>query len=53
VRALYTGWYREVSEGLPTVKNGQVTVSDRPGLGIELLPGLEKRPDARVRVSKL
>ena len=53
VRALYTGWYREVSEGLPVVANGQVTVSNRPGLGIELLPGLEKRADASVRVSKL
>lgn len=53
VRALYTGWYREVSEGLPVVANGQVTVSDRPGLGIELLPGLEKRADASVRVSKV
>jgi L-alanine-DL-glutamate epimerase-like enolase superfamily enzyme len=53
VRALYTGWYREVSEGLPVVAKGQVTVSGRPGLGIELLPGLEKRADASVRVSKL
>jgi L-alanine-DL-glutamate epimerase-like enolase superfamily enzyme len=53
VRAFYTGWYREVSEGLPVVAKGQVTVSGRPGLGIELLPGLEKRADASVRVSRL
>ena len=52
VRAFYTGWYRELVAGLPEVANGQVTISDAPGLGLELAPGLERRPDAIVRVSR-
>ncbi|UYQ72940.1 mandelate racemase/muconate lactonizing enzyme family protein [Pelagibacterium flavum] len=46
VRALYTGWYTEVVDALPHVENGQITLSDAPGLGIELLPELFTRPDA-------
>ena len=49
VRAFYTGWYTELVSGLPTVEQGRVRVGDRPGLGLELLPGLEGRPDATVR----
>ena len=51
VRAFYSGWYTELVTALPTVKDGEITLSDAPGLGIELLPGLEKRADAIVRVS--
>jgi len=46
VRALYTGWYTEVVDALPIVKNGQITLPDTPGLGIALLPDLFTRPDA-------
>jgi len=46
VRALYTGWYTEVVDFLPIVKNGQITLPDTPGLGIALLPELFDRPDA-------
>lgn len=53
VRALYTGWYKEVVTALPIVADGMLTVPEGPGLGIELLPGLEKRPDAAVHTSKL
>jgi galactonate dehydratase len=52
VRAFYTGWYKELVTDLPAVANGEVTVSDKPGLGLELLPDLTKRPDAVVRWSK-
>lgn len=52
VRAFYTGWYRELVAGLPEVANGQVTISAAPGLGLELAPGLERRADAIVRVSR-
>ena len=52
VRAFFTGWYTELTTGLPTVANGRVTLSDRPGLGIELLPNVERRPDATVRVTR-
>jgi galactonate dehydratase len=52
VRAFHTGWYRELVTALPEIRNGEVTVGTQPGLGLELLPGLERRPDATVRVSR-
>jgi len=52
VRALYTGWYKEVVNNLPKVKQGMISVSDKPGLGMDLFPGIEKRKDAIVRISK-
>ena len=51
VRAFYSGWYRELVTQLPKVEQGMVSLGDRPGLGIELLPDLWKRQDAIVRVS--
>lgn len=51
VRAYYTDWYREVVTGLPVIGGGRITPSDRPGLGVELLAGLESRPDAHVRTT--
>ena len=52
VRAFYTGWYTELVTDLPVVTNGEVTVNTKPGLGLELLPGLETRADAIRRVSR-
>lgn len=52
VRAFYTGWYKELVTALPTVARGEISVSETPGLGLELLPGIEKRPDAVVRISR-
>lgn len=46
VRAFYTGWYTELVTELPKVAQGEITVTDAPGLGIELLPELFSRPDA-------
>jgi L-alanine-DL-glutamate epimerase-like enolase superfamily enzyme len=37
---------------LPQVKNGMISLNDKPGLGLELLPDLHKRVDAVVRVSR-
>ncbi len=51
VRAFYTGWYRELVTALPEITRGEVTVAQTPGLGLELLPGLEKRADAVLRRS--
>ena len=51
VRALYTGWYRDVATKLPVVENGMVTVDPDPGIGIDLLPDLHRRDDATIRVS--
>jgi galactonate dehydratase len=53
VRAQYTGWYQDVVTVLPQVNNGMVSVKSTPGLGTELKPGLNERPDAIVRVSHL
>jgi galactonate dehydratase len=42
VRAFYKGWYAEIVTGLPEVKNGQISVSRSPGLGMELIPDLDR-----------
>jgi galactonate dehydratase len=53
VRAFYSGWYKELVTDLPIVSNGEVRVDiTKPGLGLELLPGLEKRKDAVQRISR-
>ncbi len=49
VRAFFSGWYKELVTDLPRVENGFITAPDGPGLGIELLPDLPRRPDAIVR----
>ena len=49
VRAFYTGWYKELVTELPVVKNGMLSLGDKPGLGLELLPDLHLRADAIVR----
>ena len=53
VRAFFTGWYKELVTELPVVENGMISLNNKPGLGLELLPDLHKRADAVVRVSKL
>jgi galactonate dehydratase len=53
VRAFYTGWYKELVTELPTVKNGMISLNNKPGLGLELLPDLHLRKDASVRTAKL
>ena len=52
VRAFYTGWYKELVTELPVVSQGMISLNDKPGLGLELLPDLHKRADAVVRVSR-
>jgi len=51
VRAFYTGWYKELVTELPRVERGMISVNDKPGLGLELLPDLHRRSDATLRVS--
>jgi galactonate dehydratase len=53
VRAFLTGWYTELVTHLPRIENGYVYAPEGPGLGTELLPGLEGRPDAVVRISSV
>ena len=52
VRAFYTGWYRELVTHVPQPAQGVFTKPPGPGLGAELLPGLWKRKDATVRLSR-
>ena len=52
VRAFYNGgWFNEVATALPIMENGYVRPPEGPGLGMELLPDITKRPDAVVRRS--
>jgi galactonate dehydratase len=53
VRAFYSGWYKELVTELPVVKNGMISLNNKPGLGLELLPDLHLRKDATVRMAKL
>jgi galactonate dehydratase len=52
VRAFYTGWYQQLVTALPQVRQGMISLTDAPGLGMELLPDLHRRADAIVRVSR-
>ena len=52
MRAFFTGWYKELVTELPLVENGIIRLNDKPGLGLDLLPDLRKRPDAMMRFSK-
>jgi galactonate dehydratase len=51
VRGFVDGWYREFVDNAPEVVNGRVEISDRPGLGVALLPDVRRRSDAIVRTS--
>lgn len=51
VRAFFTGWYRELADGLPVVEAGEVRPADGPGHGVRLKPELGDRADARRRRS--
>jgi L-alanine-DL-glutamate epimerase-like enolase superfamily enzyme len=42
VRAFYRTWYRDLVTALPEVSRGMITVPPGPGLGLRLLPDLEK-----------
>jgi L-alanine-DL-glutamate epimerase-like enolase superfamily enzyme len=53
VRAFYTGWYKDLVAGLPEVKDGMIAPPEGPGLGMDLLPDITRRPDAVVRVSEV
>ena len=44
VRAFYTGWYNELVTALPTVANGEVTISDAPGSVSSLPQGSSAAP---------
>ena len=49
VRAFYHGWYQELVTGLPVIENGTIRAGPAGGHGLDLQPGVERRPDAIVR----
>ncbi|MFK8083507.1 MAG: mandelate racemase/muconate lactonizing enzyme family protein [Granulosicoccus sp.] len=51
-RGFYYTWYPEFVDKLPPIHDGRITVSDEPGLGLDLLPELTRRPDAIHRFSR-
>lgn len=51
VRAFYYGWYGDVVTALPPVSDGQITVPDAPGIGIELQPDVLERAECRRRIT--
>ncbi len=51
-RGFYYSWYNEFVDHLPPVERGMITIPGGPGLGMELVPGLEQRPDAINRLTK-
>ena len=51
-RAFYYGWYHELVDTPPPLENGSIRTPPGPGLGLTLLPELEKRADATLRVTR-
>ena len=51
-RGFYYGWYHELVDQAPPIKDGFITVPDTPGLGLELLPDLSERADAKIRITE-
>lgn len=49
VRAFYYGWYQDLVTDLPPIESGTIRATPSPGLGTDLQPGIERRPDAVVR----
>jgi L-alanine-DL-glutamate epimerase-like enolase superfamily enzyme len=51
VRGYYLGWYNEVMTEPIQISDGQLTLSERPGLGTALREEVLLRPDAHVEVT--
>jgi len=43
VRAFHRTWYGEIVTALPPIADGTITVPDGPGLGLALMPDLDRR----------
>ena len=51
VRAYYRTWYRDIVTALPEVTDGYIAVPPGPGLGLDLMPDLDKRFTVARRIS--
>lgn len=52
-RSFVRTWYAECVDGLPVVENGELRLTEAPGLGVTLHPDLADRPDVTRRVTSL
>ena len=53
MRAYHRTWYRDLVTALPEIEDGHITVPPGPGLGLELIPDIDKKFTATRRVSAL
>jgi galactonate dehydratase len=53
VRAYHRTWYRDLVTALPEIEDGHITVPPGHGLGLELVPDIDKKFTAMRRVSAL
>ena len=51
LRAYYDGWYNEVMTEPLAIREGMITLSDKPGLGTALREEVLNRPDAHMEYS--
>ena len=50
-RGFYYGWYHELVTELPIIENGMISVSNKPGLGMDLSNDLLKKSDIIIKES--
>lgn len=50
-RAFAHTWYKDMADGLPRISDGNVTVSDEPGHGVNLTPEFLAAKDTHIRSS--
>ena len=48
-RGFYYGWYHELVTELPIIENGMISVSNKPGLGMDLSNDLLKKSDIIIK----
>ena len=48
-RGFYYGWYHELVSELPIIENGMISVSNKPGLGMDLSNDLLKKSDIIIK----
>lgn len=53
VRAYYRTWYADLVTAVPPVADGHITVPPGPGLGLDLVPDIDKRFTVATRKSEL
>ena len=52
-RGFYYGWYQELVNELPVIKKGMISVSDKPGLGMDLNSNLLEKSNLMTKKTYL